>query len=85
MTKGQLSRRADNSQEQIENPLALLGSALALLEHDTLRIRQAIRRGGLDDLLSPVIDDHTLIAQYLRKTQNHLREIWEAGQDRRWK
>lgn len=85
MTKGQLSKQADHRQEQVENPLALLGSALALLEHDTLRVRQAIRRGGMDDLLSPVVEDHTLIAQYLRRAQKHLRRLWDDGQERRWK
>jgi hypothetical protein len=83
--KGQLSRKADRRQAQVENPLALLGTALALLEHDTLRVRQAIRRGGMDDLLSPVVEDHRLIAQYLKTTQGHLRALWDEGQGKRWK
>jgi len=85
MTKGKLSRKADCRQEAVENPLALLGSALALLEHDTLRVRQAIRRGGMDDLLSPVVEDHALIAQYLIRIQRQLRRIWDQGQEQRWK
>jgi len=85
VTKGKLSDSADQRQEKIENPLALIGATLARLDHDSLRIRQAIKRAGLADLLSPVLDDHRQIAGDLRKVQAYLRDIWEEGQDSRWK
>lgn len=82
--KGQLSRPASERQEAVEIPLSTLGTILALLEHDSLRVHQAIERSGLDDLLGVVLEDHALIARNIRKVQARLRELWEAGQERRW-
>jgi hypothetical protein len=84
MTKGQLSRKADARQARVEDALALLGSVLFLLEHDTLRVHQAIRRTGLEELLGQVIDDHDRIACNIRAAQGRLREIWDDGQENRW-
>ena len=84
MTKGMLSRDGNSRQERIENALALLGTSLLRLEHDNLRVQQAINRTGLDDLLSPVIDDHRQVKLNLRHVQKLLREIWDDGQANRW-
>ena len=84
MAKGQLSRKANKRQQNVENSMALIGVSLTRLEHDNLRIRQAIDRCGLADLLGPVIDDHQRISRNLLKIQNFLREVWEDGQNRRW-
>lgn len=84
MTKGQLSQEADRRQEAVEDPLALLGAVRMRLEHDSLRVRQAMRRAGLADLLGPVIDDHALIREQLEKIQAALRALWDDGQSRRW-
>ncbi len=84
MSKGQLSRLANAGQESVENPMFSLGVALALLEHDMLRVRQAIRRCGLDDLLSPVLNDYDQITRELRHLQTVLRSSWEDGQSKRW-
>lgn len=84
MTKGQLSRKADTRQARVEDALALLGSILFLLEHDTLRVRHAIRRTGLEELLGQVVDDHEKIACNIRTAQGRLREIWDEGQENRW-
>ena len=46
MPKGQLSQNADGAQRSVEDPLALLGAVLARVEHDTLRVKQAIRRAA---------------------------------------
>ncbi len=85
MTKGKLSQKADRRQAQIENALALMGGAVARLEHDSLRVRQAIRRTGLHHLLDIVVEDHLRIADDLRKAQAELKGIWEDGQQSRWK
>jgi hypothetical protein len=84
MTKGQLSRKASRRQAQVENPMALLAGMLAMLEHDSLRVRQAIRRTGLHDLLAPVLEDHRVMACNIRAIQSYLRDLWEDGQDDRW-
>ena len=82
--KGQLSRKADRRQANVETPMGLIGVTLARLEHDSLRVNQAIRRTGLHDLLGPVLEDHQRIANDLRQVQRYLREIWEEGQAVRW-
>jgi len=82
--KGQLTRKAGKRQERVENPLALLGAILVLLEHDALRINQAIHRTGFDDLLGPVLDDFEAIRCKIGAVQRHLREIWDEGQQNRW-
>lgn len=84
MTKGQLSKRAEHRQGAVEDPLALLGSVRMRLEHDSLRVRQAMRRAGLADLLGPVIEDHALIRVQLELIQAALRTLWDEGQSRRW-
>lgn len=85
MTKGQLSHRADTLQEAVEDPLFDLGVSLALLEHDLLRIHQAIEARRAGDLLEPVVDDLDLVAKHIRGAQEFIREVWEKGQDSRWR
>lgn len=85
MTKGKLSKKANHNQSRVENPMALLGSMLARLEHDSLRVRQAIRRNrDLHDLLGRVLEDHERISTDIRDLQGQLRKLWEDGQTRRW-
>jgi len=81
----QISRDADQRQAAVEDPLAALGAALALIEHDQLRVRQAIRRSGMDDLLVPVLEDYARISAAIQRTQRALRANWEAGQGERWR
>jgi hypothetical protein len=81
---GQLNKDADRRQQGIENPMFLIGSILATLDHDSLRVRQAIRRTGLDELLGPVLDDHESMRCKLRAIQAYLRLIWEDGQENNW-
>ena len=80
----QLNKRAACQQEEIENLLAALGGALLRLRHDSLRVRQAIARSGLKDLLDPVLDDHEIIQMAIRAAQQHLKTDWDDGQQRRW-
>jgi hypothetical protein len=75
---------ADARQANVEALLGRLGTMMAILDHDTLRVSQAIRRSGLNDLLSPVVQDHQRIRQDLRRLQNELSEIWRAGQANNW-
>jgi hypothetical protein len=85
--KGQLSQVQDMRQEQVENRLSNLGAALALLEHDGLRVRQAIDRetlNNLEGLLGPVLEDLELVKAWIRRAQDHLRAGWEDGQENRW-
>jgi hypothetical protein len=83
--KGKLTYQSDSRQAEIENPLANLGVALALLEHDRLRIRQAVGRyAGLLDLLGPVISDLDCVSRAITKAQANLRGEWERGQEERW-
>lgn len=84
MTRGQLSRDANHRQQRVENSLALIGVSLIRLEHDSLRVRQAMDRCGMDDLLEPVLEDHQRVSKNLRKIQNLLHEIWNDGQSARW-
>ncbi len=66
--------------------MAGLGVALALLQHDSLRIMQIIRRGdGLHDLAGCVIEDLTRVREEIRAAQAILREEWENGQKNNWK
>ncbi len=83
--KGQLSQDADRRQAAVEDPLALLGSVMLRLEHDNLRVRQAMRRAGLADLLGPVVADHALIQEQIQSIQAALRALWDDGQERRWR
>lgn len=79
-----LSEASNGRQERVENALALLGTSLLRLDHDDLRVLQAIDRSGLNDLLGPVIDDHRQVRLNLRQVQKLLREIWDDGQASRW-
>ncbi|MDR3572884.1 MAG: hypothetical protein P4L50_03400 [Anaerolineaceae bacterium] len=85
MTKGQLDTDSDNRQNRVEGALSTLGTTLALLEHDMIRVRQAIRRSGLTDLLTPVLDDYELLSKRIHCIQCDLRGQWDAGQKSRWK
>lgn len=85
MTKGKLSKRSDFQQQIIEGALCGLGVAIALLDLDQVRIKQAIKRTGLKDLLLPVLDDHQQIKDSIHSMQNTLREVWNNGQNNRWK
>jgi hypothetical protein len=72
-------------QRRVEILLGRMGVMMAILDHDTLRVNQAIRRTGLTDLLSPVIDDHHQIRKNLEALQQELSEIWTSGQAAKWK
>lgn len=86
MTKGRLSTESNSKQERIEDALAGLGVALALLQHDTLRVMQILRRGeGLHDLAGCVIEDLARVREEIRAAQSILREEWERGQKTNWK
>lgn len=62
-----------------------LGISLALLEHDALRIKQAIGRyDGLLELLTPVLDDLYRISRSIQAAQVYFRDEWESGQETRW-
>jgi hypothetical protein len=80
----QIKRHADRDQQRVEETLGRIATILVLLEHDGLRVHQAIKRAGLADLLSPVIDDHHRIKTNLLQIQKDLSDIWEQGQSRRW-
>lgn len=80
----QLSKKRSDRQEHIENSMALIGASIARLDHDSLRVRQAIRRSGLNDLLGRVLEDHEEIKKSLRLAQDNLREIWDDGQRDHW-
>ena len=87
--KGQLTRLQDSRQALVENRLGNLGTALALLEHDALRDKQAIRRepvpeASLEELLGPVLEDLDLVRAWIRRAQAGLHETWKAGQEIRW-
>lgn len=64
--------------------MALLGAVLLRLENDELRVRQAIRRSGLDGLLGVVASDCLANARDIRRVQAYLRELWDEGQESRW-
>lgn len=83
--RGQLTRMQDDRQDQVETALANLARVMALLDHDSLRVDQAIRRhGSLSDLLGPVLDDIEDHRVSLRRVQDLLRDRWDAGQAGRW-
>jgi len=84
MVKGKLGAKQDMRQQEVEGVMASLGVALALLDHDRLRLQQAIRRARLDDLLGPVLEDYSLIVDNLHILQAALRNVWEQEQARRW-
>ena len=85
MTKGLLSNQADRLQESVEDPLFSLGVALALLDHDLLRIHQAIESEHAGELLDPVIEDLDLVARSIRDAQIFIGKVWNKGQESRWK
>jgi hypothetical protein len=84
--KGQLGKSQDIRQSAVENPLSTLGTMLALLEHDRLRICQAVgRHAGLLELLAPVIGDIDRMSAAIREIQCGMKEDWESGQKKRWR
>ena len=85
MGKGRLTNAADDCQAETEGGLYAVGIALLLLEQDMLRVRQAIRRSGLDDLLGPVLVDYVKIHERMCILQEVLRVQFEAGQAGKWR
>jgi len=84
--KGQLSKNADSRQALVENRLYSLGAALAILEHDELRVRQAIaRREEMRDLLTPVLHDIERVRDSILAAQTLLGCEFQAGQANNWK
>lgn len=84
--KGQLGKLQDIRQSAVENPLSTLGVMLALLEHDRLRITQAVgRHAGLLELLAPVIGDIDRMRAAILQIQGGMKEEWESGQKKRWR
>jgi hypothetical protein len=84
MTKGKLKANPDLKQSNVEGLMGTVAVSLVLLDHDRLRIEQAIRRAGLADLLQPVVIDYLRISQNLKSVQETLRGEWESGQLSRW-
>ena len=84
MSKGRLNNNADIRQQTIESPMFYLGTTLVSLELVDLRVKQAIDRTGLVELLGPARDDIHSIIQNIKKTQSLLKPIWQDGQSKRW-
>jgi len=85
MSGGQLSQKRDARQAAVENRLYSLGAALARLEHDELRVRQAIDRSeSLRDLLGPVLEDYRIVMRSIRAAQEKLARDFEDGQASLW-
>jgi plasmid stability protein len=83
--KGQLSRSADARQASVEDRLYSLGTALAILEHDELRVRQAIsRREEMRELLTPVLTDIERVRRSILAAQAQLGHEFQAGQANNW-
>lgn len=81
----QLSAPQDSRQGDVEENLARLGRARALLEHDSIRVKQAIdREEDLDHLLEPVIIDVIDAIRHIQEVQKSLRKVWENGQQNHW-
>jgi hypothetical protein len=80
-----LNSMQDSHQQSVEDCAADLGTSLALLDHDMLRVKQAIRRTGLNDLLGPVVEDYQRIRRQIVRAQGRLRVEWDRGQEEEWK
>ncbi len=80
----QLKRNQDERQSRHEAQLGALGIVLAILEHDELRIRQAVQRTGEDRLLLPVLEDFRRARCEISALQARLREDWERKQKTGW-
>ena len=80
----QLNRKKDERQQRIENDLARMGAALARLEHDKIRVENAIEVTGKMDLLGPILHDLDLVVRAIRANQQALRDEWEKGQKTGW-
>jgi hypothetical protein len=80
----QIKRVADLRQTDVENALSSLGIALKLIELDRLRVRQAIERSGLTDLLEPVEADQARIRRSVHAAQEIIRTYWDHGQSQNW-
>lgn len=80
----QLTNKQDSRQKLVESRIGDLGVMIALLEHDNLRIQQAIDRTGVDDLLRPVLADHCKLIQAIQRVRRDFGEIWKLGQKMRW-
>ncbi len=81
----QLAQAQDARQDLLELHLANLGIALALIEHDTFRVRQAIERTGSQELLDPVLADADRIRQAIVAAQDQMSQIWALGQEMGWR
>lgn len=80
----QISRKADKKQSDTESSLGSLGVVRAILEHDELRIRQALRRSGEKGLLEPVLEDFKRARIEIERVQQVLVEAWQSGQKSGW-
>jgi hypothetical protein len=79
-----LTNQAAQRQSVIENALADISAVVYFLEGDELRVAQAIRRAGLDELLTPVLNDLGSIRETIEGIQKNLKQVWVEGQEARW-
>jgi len=80
----QLNRSQNERQSRREAQLGALGILLAILDHDELRIRQAVQRTGEERLLGPVLEDFRRARREIIALQDQLRIDWEMKQKTRW-
>lgn len=70
--------------DRVERALYQLRNALRLIDMTALRIRQALQRVALDDLLCPAIEQLDKVVERLDRVEITLTELWQEGETDGW-
>lgn len=79
-----LTAKAENRRRAVELSLMRLNEREAFLDLDILRVRQAVQRSGLGDLLEPVVEDLSKLHGEVKYLKQLYGEVWKDEQARKW-
>ena len=70
---------AESNRGTIEDGMGALAGAQLRLSLVQIRVRQAVERGGMGDLLGPALEEITVIGSALLLAQQSLASVWTKG------
>ncbi len=81
-----MSKASEAERERVENTLTALGATRIEIQMARVRVKQAIVRFPITRaLLEPVLDYLNAWERQVERAGKVVREIWDGGNDRRWK